>query len=451
MALRRSFKILIGVLLFYLVLSVWPLYFVLKNNIDGLEFGVVILDVSRSCIFYLLNVLPWFAGIVVFFSLAWYLILHHKTKLLLEGKVPTSKRLGLMVLLVLGFYVFTSLSLVSYSVGYVKVAETSDPLVHHVFVVTFDGARADVFWESVKFIKNMLNVSVRAEHFVTVYPTITYPAHTSLFTGTWPQRHGVFENEPMRVEVEDIFEVVEKYGFKTAMVTGPSLGSMFGTSETIRSLGWYESSRSMDEALEIIENHEPNFMFVHLIDSDKAGHEYGSDSAEYRSAIAWNDQQVKRLYEKIVEMGWERDAVIIVTADHGMYGNRHHNVWPLLVIDVPLWMWGAPFKQNATIKGARIIDIAPTVAYLLGIPPPSSCVGYPILDAFNETYVEDIRGSVDLTDQLLKNLKNMVWLLYFEVFKGELVAGLMVLIVFLSPLLPLEQKRKYKEVKAKMG
>jgi len=207
----------------------------------------------------------------------------------------------------------------------------------------------------------------------------------------------------------------------------------------------------MDEALEIIENYEPNFMFVHLIDSDKAGHEYGSDSVEYRSAIAWNDQQIKRLYEKIVEMGWEQDAVIIVTADHGMYGNRHHNVWPPLVIDVPLWIWGAPFKHNTTVKGARIIDIAPTVAYLLGIPPPSSCVGYPILDAFNETYVENIRGNVDLSNQLLKNLKEVAWLLYFEVFKGELVAGLMILIVFLSPLLPLEQKRKYKEVKAKMS
>jgi len=52
---------------------------------------------------------------------------------------------------------------------------------------------------------------------------------------------------------------------------------------------------------------------------------------------------------------------------------------------------------------------------------------------------------------LLKNLKEVAWLLYFEVFKGELVAGLMILIVFLSPLLPLEQKRKYKEVKAKMS
>lgn len=449
--MRKSFKILIGVLLFYLLLFAWPFYFVLKNSIDSLEFSVVILDVSRSCIFYLLGVLSWFAGIVAFFSLAWYLILHHKTKLLLEGKTPASKKLGLIVFLIFVFYVFTSLSLVSYGVGYVKVVDTGEPLVHHVFVVTFDGARADVFWESVKFIKSMLNVSVRAERFVTVYPTITYPAHTSLFTGTWPQKHGVFENDPVKIGIEDVFEVVEKYGFKAAMVTGPSLGSMFGTGETIRSLGWYESSRSMDEALEIIESYEPNFMFIHLIDSDEAGHTYGSDSVEYRSAIAWNDRQVKRLYEKIVEMGWEQDAVIIVTADHGMSGNRHHNVWPPLVIDIPLWMWGAPFKHNVTVKGARIIDIAPTVAYLLGIPPPSSCVGYPILDAFNESYVENIRGDVDLTSQLFKNLKNAVWLLYFEVFKGELIVGLMVLIVFLSPLLPLEQKRKYREVSEKKG
>ena len=35
----------------------------------------------------------------------------------------------------------------------------------------------------------------------TVYPTLTYPIHTSLLTGCYPDRHGVGHNQPFQPDV----------------------------------------------------------------------------------------------------------------------------------------------------------------------------------------------------------------------------------------------------------
>lgn len=74
----------------------------------------------------------------------------------------------------------------------------------------------------------------------SVYPASTYPAHTTLMTGCYPQKHGVFSNfqlqtitdgvahwptESNRIFAEDLFSVAKKAGCTTAAVYWPITGN----------------------------------------------------------------------------------------------------------------------------------------------------------------------------------------------------------------------------------
>ncbi len=61
-------------------------------------------------------------------------------------------------------------------------------------------------------------------------------------------------------------------------------------------------------------------------------------------------------------------------------GGRHQPEGILIAV-------GGPFRQGATIEGASIIDIAPTVLHLLGSPVPSDMDGRVIQDLFQPDYL----------------------------------------------------------------
>ena len=100
--------------------------------------------------------------------------------------------------------------------------------------------------EDLKLLKELPNYRSIAhkvsmvEHVRTIYPTVTYPAHTSMRTGCYPDRHGVISNEELTVgaaqqpwcwfdrarskDTPDIFEVAKAAGLTTAGVFWPVTG-----------------------------------------------------------------------------------------------------------------------------------------------------------------------------------------------------------------------------------
>ena len=429
--------IILAALVYYALLLLWPFSMTLGGDISSAERGLVELEVTRSCLYYLLdNFLAAFAFVLIL-ELALFIMFHGRARRLRRGLAVSS--LFLLVLL--------SSSAMALPPEYQATTET--PLARHVIVVTFDGTRSDVFWSSVRFINELKEQGVWAERMVTVYPTVTYPAHTSLFTGTWPQIHTVLENYYVDLEVEDLFEVAESHGYRTAMVTPvTTLANMLGTSKTVKITNVDYASEATDKAIEVLREHRPNLLWVHMIDPDEAGHEYTADSEQYAMAIRNCDYQVERLYNETLKLGWENSTVIIVTADHGMFFNKHHNVWPPLVIDVPLFMWGAPLKKNYAIAGARIVDLAPTIAFILGMPAPKNAVGKPLLDVFDENYVQSLRGySWSLAERRLQDLKEAASAMYGEVVSLELPVGTLVFLDLVLLALLVLQYRAFKKAK----
>lgn len=74
----------------------------------------------------------------------------------------------------------------------------------------------------------------------------------------------------------------------------------------------------MDNALKVLENERPTLFFIGLVSTNITAHFYGINSAELEHSVGIIDTQIGKLVEKLKEMGWFEDTLIVIASDHGM-------------------------------------------------------------------------------------------------------------------------------------
>src|SRR3954466_3675982 len=71
--------------------------------------------------------------------------------------------------------------------------------VEHVVLITIDGFRPDFYmdpsWDAVNIRKLMADGARAAQGVNSVFPSMTYPSHTTIVTGVQPAKHGVYFNK----------------------------------------------------------------------------------------------------------------------------------------------------------------------------------------------------------------------------------------------------------------
>lgn len=86
--------------------------------------------------------------------------------------------------------------------------------------------------------------------------------------------------------------------------------------------------------------------------------------------------------------GAPADTVVLITSDHGITPSPGHPVWPASHDrDGILVAAGPPIRAGHRIEGARLQDLAATVAYLLGARPPSHNAGCVLRGCFEEEFL----------------------------------------------------------------
>ncbi len=85
---------------------------------------------------------------------------------------------------------------------------------------------------------------------------------------------------------------------------------------------------------------KPDFLLVHSMGVDSAGHAHGANGAQYRAAV----RKVDFLLAEYVPMWLEQGSMVIITSDHGMHADGAHNDTETQVRRVPYWILGA--KHN---------------------------------------------------------------------------------------------------------
>jgi hypothetical protein len=124
-----------------------------------------------------------------------------------------------------------------------------------------------------------------------------------------------------------------------------------------------------------LRDRKPNLFLMDYTMADEAGHRWGAASPEYRAATAAVDDEVRKLAS---EVDFQR-TVLLVTSDHGHTPAGGHGGPEPDVTAVPLVMVGGPVRAR-TRGECEQVDVAPTVAALLGVAVPASNQGAPLLD-----------------------------------------------------------------------
>lgn len=204
----------------------------------------------------------------------------------------------------------------------------------------------------------------------TVYPTLTYPIHTSLLTGCYPDVHGIGHNQPFQpdtdpamrawfwdagdIRVKTLHQAAREKGLDVASILWPVSGKnravrrnfpevlpLPGESAVKKMLAYasplwilrmealYGRQRKsirqphLDDYAALLceklyaSRRPPDVLTVHLVDCDAMRHQYGVDSPEARQAMERLDKRVARVVGAVRRAGLEEDTLFCVVSDHG--------------------------------------------------------------------------------------------------------------------------------------
>jgi len=292
------------------------------------------------------------------------------------------------------------------------VAAAQFSIAAPLVMISIDGLKpeyvteADIRGLHIPYLRSLLRDGAYAEGVTGVWPTVTYPSHTTLLTGVSPFEHGVYNNlefDPGQdfsrawywyadeIRVPTLWHAAHQAGLRTASVGWPvSVGATDvdylipeywrGTSSSgvlnpsdsellaalsrpdtlLRqlqpALGTYMKGNITtidgDEiktrySLEILHQQKPAFMSIHLSSLDETEHEYGPFSAEANKDLERIDEMVSRL--SAAARANDASAVVLVVSDHGFAPLTH---------TVNLYI---PFLQAGLIQATTYPDKVPRI------------------------------------------------------------------------------------------
>jgi hypothetical protein len=261
-------------------------------------------------------------------------------------------------------------------------------------VVLADGLRPDAVTRPITpTMRDLSRDYTRAAHAVTVRPSVTVAALTSLATGVSPQTHGLVEpglGFLARLSgLKPLGRELARNRVPTLVVAGSpaarsrpitwALGACAGVNRLVSSSG--AAGDIVRAGLTELSLHD-GFAFVYLPDCDRAGHAHGWMSAPYLAAAAEVDRAVAYLAE---ETGILEDGLLIVVADHGGGGvtPTDHDAPHPLNDAIPLTLAGAGVRRHHVItRPVSLLDVPATVLDWFDVPVPDCYEGTPLHDAF---------------------------------------------------------------------
>lgn len=253
-----------------------------------------------------------------------------------------------------------------------------------VIAIVIDGCRADRLREAnTPFIDRLRREGTDFVDVRTVYPARTVTCFSSMFTGASPKVHGMGSNfvASLGVKCESIFESLKKQGLKGKMVGIAHLIDAFGHDD-VQSVTAVMDNDEVDHALvarakALMQSENPDLMILQLISVDQTGHARGSYNREYLEKIEVSDKIIEEFLGWCDTNGYLKDATVLITADHGQgIGIGGHGHMTPSEIYVPCIMWGAGIEHGAVRTDTHsVMDIAPTISYLLGTMPPEKSTG----------------------------------------------------------------------------
>lgn len=244
----------------------------------------------------------------------------------------------------------------------------------HVILISIDGFRPDFYldksWPTPN-LQSMMKDGAYAKGVRGIFPSVTYPSHTTLITGAFPAKHGITYNtmpndkgvyewttRSEKIKAETLWQAVRKAGKKSASISWPiSVGAEIdynlpeiwsstnmsdrrsAIAEFATPKGFFSEIQeyaigkaeindlnleylTMDEnnsrmAAYIIRKYKPEFLSIHIVGVDGAQHKEGRTGDGVLKALASADHAVANILDALTKAGIKDQTTVIVTGDHG--------------------------------------------------------------------------------------------------------------------------------------
>ncbi|MBY6035048.1 ectonucleotide pyrophosphatase/phosphodiesterase [Fictibacillus nanhaiensis] len=241
-------------------------------------------------------------------------------------------------------------------------------LTDHLIVISFDCLSSLDFsrLEDLPHFQEVLERGSYCNNVKTIYPSVTYPCHTSIVTGKYPKHHGIVNNtflQPNRsspdwywhrkhVKGTTLYDEAKKAGMKTAALLWPVTAKAnidFNMPEIFANRPWHhqipvslfngsicyqlDMNRRfghirnglhqpelddfvLESAVHTIKTKKPDLLLVHFVDLDTQRHYHGFSSDEAMQAIQRHDVRLGRIMDALKESGIYENSTLVALGDH---------------------------------------------------------------------------------------------------------------------------------------
>jgi len=273
---------------------------------------------------------------------------------------------------------------------------------YNVLLITLDTTRADhlgCYGYQLAKTHNLDRLAREGIRFSRVYcpAPLTFPSHSSIMTGLYPVQHGVRNNGHLLPSgIKTLAEILKGHGyFTSAFVSSFSVDSRFGLGrgfdvydDTFQSQLPFKTQNAERRAEETfarfsrwLENYWniKFFCWVHYYDphlpyDPPSPYKEEFDGDPYDGEIAYMDQYVGAVLERLKEKGILERTIIVIAGDHGEgLGDKveiGHGIFLYEeTIRVPLILYNtAVFPRSQVIESqVRLVDVTPTILEIIGL------------------------------------------------------------------------------------
>lgn len=251
-----------------------------------------------------------------------------------------------------------------------------------VILVVLDGLNADVAENNMGFLSAMCQEKLgRYYRLQCELPSMSRPLYECILTGVKPVKSGIVHNGVTRLSHEkSIFHYAKQAGLKTAAAAYHWVSELYNVSPFVAHLhrhtanedlpiqyghfyyeDHYPDSHLFDDAEHLRLTYSPDFLLVHPMNIDDAGHRAGLDSMKYRNSARQADTLLSYCLQDWLADGYQ----VLVTADHGMNNDQSHGGILPEERAVPLFVFGSAFSMaDATVAQTELCG---TMAEILAV------------------------------------------------------------------------------------
>jgi hypothetical protein len=212
-------------------------------------------------------------------------------------------------------------------------------------------------------------------------PSFSEPGYTTLLTGAWPE---INDGPALNLDYKDIhtftqdnlFSSAHRNGWKTAisgyywfekLVPQPAVDLKFYTPGEDEAA----DQEVLQAALPWLKNNDAQLVLIHIDQVDYAGHHQGGPQSPNWDAAAKRADDM--LAEIAATLDFSKDTLVVLS-DHGQINAGGHGGQDPICLQEPFVIVGAGVNPGK-YQDIQMVDVAPTLAALLGINLPASTQG----------------------------------------------------------------------------